>query len=294
MNVQQLKKPLLYTTVGLFAASALIGIIVVLTSTFSILIGQIISTTSILGLLALFSMNNILRTENEHTYIKVLSIIALIGNLAWCIPWLLIVWDIIDYSGITLWRITYTAIIVAFNATLAAKFLSFKKYTQLIKGLSIMTIVTSAIISIYILVTLYSSQYTIINQFFDSTWRVLVISGILLVFGIIVTPILARSAAKKEIASENESNETELRAQIEKEVRAKVEAEMREKIANDRIAQPTSELNSQTEQSTPEQSSKTAHPTLEQNDRAMQPAPEQSVQTPEQSSQDTQLGSEQE
>ena len=157
-----------------------------------------------------------------------------------------------------------------------------------------MTIITSAIISIYILITLYSSQYTIINQFFDSTWRVLVISGILLVFGIIVTPILARSAAKKEIASENESNETELRAQIEKEVRAKVEAEMREKIANDQITQPTSELNSQTEQSTPEQSSETAQPTPEQSDQTMQPAPEQSVQTPEQSSQDTQLNSEQE
>ena len=80
MNAKELKKYLLYTTIGLFAATALIGIFVVLTGSFGQTTGKIIATTSILGLLALFSMNNVLRTEDERSYVKTLSIIALISN----------------------------------------------------------------------------------------------------------------------------------------------------------------------------------------------------------------------
>ena len=247
MNVRKIKKILLYTTVGLFAASALIGIVVVLSASFNMIVGRIISTTTLLGALALFSMNNIMRTEDERIHVKVLSIIALISNLVWSLPWLLIIWDVLKVdtgNALVLSRIISTAAIVSFNTTLSASFLSFKKYTALIIGLAIMTIASSAIIGIYFLICLYCRDYKIIGQLFEDTWRVVVISGILLVFGVITTPILARSAAKKDNESSPETapitpaaTEAELRAQIEEEVRAEVEAEMHEKLAAEQSSQ---------------------------------------------------------
>ena len=78
MDVKAIKKSLLYATIGLFAASVLIGIFIVLTGSFSTTTGKVIATTSILGLLALFSMNNVLRTEDDRVYVKTLSLFGLI------------------------------------------------------------------------------------------------------------------------------------------------------------------------------------------------------------------------
>lgn len=95
-----------------------------------------------------------------------------------------------------------------------------------------MTISAAAIIGIYLLINIYSTAIT--AQILENTWRFIVISGIVLVFGIITTPILAHAEAKKDAApapSTPPVDEAAMRTQIESEVRAKVEAEMREKAA---------------------------------------------------------------
>lgn len=232
MKASIFKKPLLYTTISLFGISALLGIIVVISSAYDMTVGRIISTTSVLGLLALFCMNNILRTESDRSYVKVLAIIALISNLVWSIPWLMAIWGVYIESNV-IWKIVATAAIVSFNATMAANYLSFKKYNAAIWTFAISTIVISYIIAIMLIIPLYSNDYRFIGRYFEGVWRPLVVFCILLVFGTITTPILARVEANKDKTPKTGTDEAALRAQIETEVRAKIEAEMREKAATE-------------------------------------------------------------
>ena len=232
-SIETTRKVLLQATIWLFAASALIGIFVVLTNAYSLVIGRVISTTSILGLLAFSSMNNILRTEDKRNYVRTLSITALVSNLIWCIPWLLAVWGVYLGSDL-LWRIVLAAGVVSFNSTLAANFLSFKKTNELIQGLTIATLLSSGIIGLSLLAAIFGNL-----NYIGDMWRLLLIAGIVLVFGMIVTPILARAEEKKDPSSKPAVKDTvgeqimraEIEAEVKEKVRAEVEAEMREKIA---------------------------------------------------------------
>ncbi|MBO4855660.1 hypothetical protein J5500_04655 [Candidatus Saccharibacteria bacterium] len=92
-------KVFLYGTIGFFSFDALLGIFLILFGSLIKdyeFIGKLASTTSILGLFCLLTMNNILRRESKDKAVKISATAAMVMNIFWIIPWLLIVWSCFD------------------------------------------------------------------------------------------------------------------------------------------------------------------------------------------------------
>ena len=94
-------KCFLFIMVGCFLATAFVGIIFILFgssigSTTGEFLGKFCATSAVIGLFSLFTMNNLFRLESKKQYVKIASIAALVLNLIWVIPWLLIVWNAFD------------------------------------------------------------------------------------------------------------------------------------------------------------------------------------------------------
>ncbi|MBP5656660.1 hypothetical protein J6X15_03700, partial [Candidatus Saccharibacteria bacterium] len=92
-------KVFLYGTIGFFSFDALLGIFLILFGSLIKdyeFIGKLASTTSILGLFCLLTMNNILRRESKDKAVKISATAAMAMNVIWIIPWLLIVWSCFD------------------------------------------------------------------------------------------------------------------------------------------------------------------------------------------------------
>lgn len=248
-------KIFLYATIGFFAFDALVGIFLILAGS-SIhnyhLIGQLTSTTSILGLFCLLTMNNILRCESSRIVAKCSAITAIIANIIWVTPWLLIVWDFIrGYSSAdACWRIIGDGIVISIYLTMLANYSSYTGQTPAIRGMKITSLITGGILALYLLAVITFSSINIDA----TTLRLLAIFAIIYLFCIITTPILVRGYKKKHGTNEmliNEQpastetapaqpvvDEAALRQQIEAEMREKIEKEVREKL--ERKAKETS------------------------------------------------------
>ena len=234
------------TTITLFSISAFLGIFFVVVGT-DTLGWKVVGTTVILGLLSLLSMNNVMRLESPKAPIRNLSTIALISNLFWAIPWILIVWDAFEfffctqtpqrylsahyylvadcpvwYSGMMelIIKIALTAGILSITTTIASNFLGIKNYTQAIGTLKNITTYSAATIGLYFLPAIWTEDADYIRE----SWRVITIFFIVLVFGSVVTPVLVRIAkAKTEKPlpqATNQVDEDKLRQEIEAKVRA--------------------------------------------------------------------------
>ena len=57
---------------------------------------KICASSSVLGLFSLFTMNNLFRRESSNNYVRIASTAALVLNIVWVLPWLLVVWDAFD------------------------------------------------------------------------------------------------------------------------------------------------------------------------------------------------------
>ncbi len=89
----------LYITIGCFSFDALMGILFILFPQLfaaSEVVLRVVATTSILGLFCLLTMNNILRRESKDRFIRISATVAMIVNIFWLIPWILIVWNSFD------------------------------------------------------------------------------------------------------------------------------------------------------------------------------------------------------
>lgn len=239
-----IKRVLFISTISLFSLSALIGIIVILGAATGNLTGQIISTTALLGFFALFNLNNLIRTENPQPLVRYPAIIAMVANVFWLVPWLIMIWGIFEpncdnsanYSSCmsgwysfqeVAWQTINVAAIMSILASIVSNFMSFKCKTAAVRVLSIITIVSGILSGINEIIMInipLSSELEI--------WRFFLITLIILVFGLITTPIVEKISRSKYETKQKDNNPTaalneqQLRAQIEAEVRAKIEAEM--------------------------------------------------------------------
>ena len=95
-------KYFLFAMIACFSLSALIIIIFILGGwTFmggavGMLLLKICASSSVLGLFSLFTMNNLFRRESSNNYVRIASTAALVLNIVWVLPWLLVVWDAFD------------------------------------------------------------------------------------------------------------------------------------------------------------------------------------------------------
>lgn len=277
------RKYLMWAAIGLFSASAVMGIFFLWFGTDEAG-GRVISTTSIMGLLALFSMNNIIRMESGKQRVRMFSVTALVANIFWALPWILLVWgvfaalspychvethtltythDVYTYQSCDqqyydmlsgLWKLVAIAGIISVVTTLAASFLNIKNYSPILRWLKIVTIVCAVGLGIFFIICLLFDAWPEWE-----VWRLLAMMAIVMVFGLIVTPIVAKVQSKREkdamrvtyagvgtttnmntseatpvIATDtqqiSEQMESRLRRQIERELRVKIEAEVRAQV----------------------------------------------------------------
>ena len=253
-QLQQFKQPLRTATIALLSMSAALGIILVLTGAEGTA-WQIVGTTTILGLLSLLSMNNIFRLESGKPSIRVLSATALISNLFWSLPCILIIWDLLEllfcgnshntgsyYSsyyqscGMTLrpiYNITITASILSMTTTAIANYLSIDAYSENIRRLRTLSVICASWIGVYFLPVIWFDE----DSYLELTWRLTAVVAILLVFSNITLPMLVKSelakvrrerSAQAQAAPTLPIDEAKLRREIEAEVRAKIATEQQQ------------------------------------------------------------------
>ena len=229
----------LFATIGFFSLDAVIGIFMILFGSVihnGLIIGQIAATAAILGLFSLLTMNNIFRRESRDKIVKISSTAAIIFNIVWIVPWLLIVWNCFDplmekceypewprssYDSVRyetqhqeyMQRVAVynkcmepyeNAIEISWkliaNGIIVAIYLTLlANYTSFkSKTKSIIVMKMLALISGAILAIFLISQITINNIHIDETTaKLLAILGIVFIFCLITTPILVRAEKKK-------------------------------------------------------------------------------------------------
>ena len=266
--VEKLRKPLLYAVIGLFGLSALLGIFFILASPDQ-MGSRVIATTTLLAFFALFSLNNINRL-NASGAPKTLSIIALISNVFWCLPWLLTVWDIFAWTMCTrqyfsyhpeieglysysctntyydfmqiMYKVIWLAASISFATTFSANFLKLKNYNTAIRALKNTAIASITFIVIYITPAILWETWS----YASDSWQLIAISGILFAFSAITTPILHSVSKRKakEIAQQHDMNAqiaaekqkvsddmANIRAELEDKIRKEIEAEIEAKTS---------------------------------------------------------------
>ena len=151
VDLKQIKRVLLRTTISLFTFSAVVAIIIVLgAAEFDSTIGRIIGTTTILGLLSMLSMNNVDRLDSESIAARSLSAVALVSNLVWAIPWLLLGWEVFDYTLLTpLMRVILTAGVISSATTSIAHYLNLKRFNSAISALRVTAILSTIFLGSY-------------------------------------------------------------------------------------------------------------------------------------------------
>ncbi len=260
-SLQKIKKFFLIATITLFSISAVLGIFFILFGADSIG-GNVISTTAILGLLSLLTTNNIARSESKNIAVKVTSIGAIISNVVWVIPWICLVWDVFRpmmcaksyyiYGGgefyncsgqmnyydtiECLWKIVGVSLVFSIVLTITSGFLKFKKYNSAIQILKIITIICACFLGLYFMFGILGENWAWLWRY--EGWRLIAVVAVVLVFGLIVTPILVKVQAgkeklKKDFKEQSKESEAELRARLEKEIRAEIAAEQEKNQSNE-------------------------------------------------------------
>lgn len=202
--LQKLKKPSIIATVIFLSLSAVWGIFLVLFPPESpLLFLRIIGTTTTLGIFSLLITSSISRLSSSQSQLnKVLAWISLATSLIATIILVLMIWGAFDMrcpessasnACITSWqgmmlvvnKLIWSCIILAFATAINNRYLAYRADNIAIAIFRNGTIVINTLLgSIYILFILFEIP---LGEFF---FKLVVIGSILLVLGLIVTPIL--------------------------------------------------------------------------------------------------------
>lgn len=245
--IKNIRKTLLWVSIGLFGLSALIGIWMILFSANTVG-GQVISTTAILGLLTLLSANNLARIEDHNGAIKVMSIISLCANLVWSLIWIALVWGIFEKMSCTLtthygstyyscsrdyydflgglWRIVAFSGTLSFLCTTISNLLRGEHRTTPITVTRYLAIGTDILLCGFFLLEIIANFKIRIDEAGAKILAVLfVIFVASSIICLILTAMQRRKAKKQYTQSKQSLDEQALREQIEAEVRAKIASE---------------------------------------------------------------------
>ena len=245
-RIVAIKRMLLFSTITLFSISAFLGIVFVLVSADSTA-WKISGTVFVFALLSLFSMNNVFRLESERKSVKYLSVVVLISNIFWSLPWILIIWNVFGLAMCTetvirytysysqcpesyydvmrfIYQLAGTAGIISLTVTVVANLLHIKDYSMAIKYLRISGISSAIFLGVYFLPSIWFSEANYISD----TWRLIAVVAIIFAFSTIVTPILVKITRNKleRATPAPQMDEARLRQEIEAEVRAKIAQEI--------------------------------------------------------------------
>lgn len=248
---QQIKRYFLIAMVALLSLSAMLGIGMILFGPFSWEMVRVVGTTVTLGISALLMSGNVARL-NERSLVRILMWMALVANFLATLYVILGIWGVFssgcgwaEYNSACMrgWRslmeITLKVFLICLNMAVSlsiiGRFLTYRTQHSEVMAVCYATIAVTVILAmIFAIMALFGIETD------EVTLKIIVILCILLVFGLIATPILMaleRNRDKKIVESNMVSSgvdEQVLRAQIEQEVRAKIAAEQMEKQEEDK------------------------------------------------------------
>ncbi len=211
-------------------------------------------SSAVLGLFSLFTMNNLFRyEETDKKYVKGTSIAAIVMNIIWVLPWILVVWGLFDSASfvtvMNIVKIIANGIVLAIILTIFAEYLGYKDYTPAIRVMKYLSLGLTAFVGGYTLIQMNAS--TNIFGLGSGFYTMLAIMVVILIFCLIVTPILVRVQKRKngedkkvvvvnQLSAEDEAAmKDKIRSEMEAEMRAKIEQEVRaEMSAQNQAAAP--------------------------------------------------------
>lgn len=119
---EKMKKFFMYLTIGLLSFCALIGIAMIFVGVDTTMMNMICTLLIFYGVV-LISTPSIQRLGDQSMLIRTMSLLALLMNVLWVIPWVLLVWDAFGNYSLetrdTIWRLLWTAADIAIFCTLA-------------------------------------------------------------------------------------------------------------------------------------------------------------------------------
>ncbi len=194
--LQKLKTFGVYATIAMLIVSAIIAIFMIFFGTERTLL-QVLATMAILYLTTLLCANNASQFESPYTVTRVLSIVALIINIFWSLPWILIVWGCFDYGTADIvWRLVWTALSLSVYCTvmstaLPAVIYNFKGYQRVQQFIPMMLV---SYIFLNVIVAIWTFDYT---STYDLIMRLIAAEAILLVVQWAVPEILIRNQRRQ-------------------------------------------------------------------------------------------------
>ncbi len=128
-RLSRTKTIILYSTIALLVVGAAIAIFMIFFGP-TYIFGQLISTTLVLYLMAVLCMNNFTHINSSTPATRICSTIALIINLFWAIPWVLLIWDVFGVDSLyteIIWRFMWTMLTLSLYFTIMSTQLPFMK-----------------------------------------------------------------------------------------------------------------------------------------------------------------------
>lgn len=244
IQLGHIRKILLYISIGLLAISALLGIIAIL---FGEMEWRIIATTFLAGIASIIAMGGMSRLEKSRTLIKISTMLMLILDVVWLVLALSLLWDEIhdmiwcggspaEYGVcyetrelVLKWSVT--AFIITIVLSLLSKFMTIKDVTVSIVGLKLLTTTSAVLCGLCGSILVWREGIIAGN---DDMYRLLAVFAILMIFGVIVTPILVQLNKSKSKTKPSDEEERKLRREIEREVREKIAAEQQSQTDDDK------------------------------------------------------------
>jgi TM2 domain-containing membrane protein YozV len=182
------KKSLLWTMIGAFIISAIIGIITFLIGDFGEFEAKILGTTFAIGIFSLMGLCS--ATILERKIFPSVGIAGIVTSAMSLIYTLILIWSEFEVLEDT-WKLGISLFIIAFTLAHVSLLLLIKPKE---KGTKITLISTVSVIIILALLLISIVVFEIHDL--DGIWRVIGVLGILDVLGTIVTPILNKVLSK--------------------------------------------------------------------------------------------------
>ncbi len=178
-----------------------------------------------LAFFSLFTTNNVSRLDNPAQYVKVLAVAAIISNLLWVGPWLIVIWELIGSSWTSfewVWQVIWAFTLLSICLTLTGSFLSMKRTSTAFAATRLTAIASAWLLYVYVLPGILRLEFGYLGE----TWQFLAILSIIFAFSAISAPIIGKLKPAKRPANDDDAYRERIRAELRAEVEAEVRAEL--------------------------------------------------------------------
>lgn len=201
MNVEKekMKKIFTYASIALLSLCAVIGITMVFIGVDEVAL-KLVSTLLIFYGITLLSTQSTKRLGDKSPLIRCLAIFALIMNMLWVIPWVLLVWDAFGAfeitTRITIWQLLWTAGDLAILcALLASELVQIRWETRIEKFFHSLPMLCTIFLAFDVLIVIWMTDAI---DMIDILWKFILAELILIVLHVVVTKILEQDLRRKE------------------------------------------------------------------------------------------------